>query len=313
MSKDNTPSNTDKDSKPKKKKIIDEKFTISRDPSIKDDTFIIGDDEEIDTVGGVADGQYVPATKPRTPREILEEFKAKSRFFSLLLLLVILLTAFFYLVSSMFFSDDKRGTAVKKGAPDTVVVPTQTKPISKNREDILKEENDSKEFVAGQLAPFFTLPTLNARNKSLASYRGKLVILMFWDNSCVTCSVTLDALNKLYAEFKDRGLVVVAVNNDPEANYQLVYEFTRNHKIRYVMLLDQFQRVSKLYKVKGSPETFVIAPDGKFIQITDPVWADDNIRITADYPWDSKMYKELIKNWLKHYNLFDADKSNILL
>ena len=156
-------------------------------------------------------------------------------------------------------------------------------------------------FAPGDIAPAFTLNNINNRSYSLGNFKGSLVILTFWNNSCATCLTGLDDLSKVYAKYKPRGLVVIAINTDTKANYSEVYNFVKNHKLYFPVLLDQELEVYNLYKVQNLPETFIIDPEGKFISIVDPVWAEDSIRITTNYPWNSKMYSQIIEDLLNKY------------
>jgi len=156
-------------------------------------------------------------------------------------------------------------------------------------------------FAEGDAAPTFALNNINNRMYNLENFKGLLVILTFWNNSCATCLTSLSELNKLYTKYKARKLAVIAVNIDTKANHNEVYNFTKNHKLAFPVLLDDERQVHDLYKVKDLPETFVIDPDGKFVSIVDPVWADDSIRITSDYPWNSKMYSQIIEDLLGKY------------
>ncbi|MDR2338022.1 MAG: TlpA family protein disulfide reductase [Deltaproteobacteria bacterium] len=156
-------------------------------------------------------------------------------------------------------------------------------------------------FLTGDAAPVFELPNVNNRVFNLANYKGRLVILTFWGSFCTPCMTGLDLLNNLYNKYKNHGLVVLAVNIDSKSNFSFVYDFVKDHKIRFPLLLDQEEQVTKLYKVAELPETFIIDPEGKFISIIDPVWAEKNTRINGDYPWDSEMYSNIIKELLEKY------------
>lgn len=48
----------------------------------------------------------------------------------------------------------------------------------------------------------------------LSDYRGKLVLLDFWGSWCVPCRQTHPHLKELYAQYKSKGLEIVAVANE---------------------------------------------------------------------------------------------------
>lgn len=69
--------------------------------------------------------------------------------------------------------------------------------------------------AAGQTAQGGSLPL------SLASLRGKVVVVDFWTYSCVNCVRTLPYLRAWYDAYRDKGLVIVGVHT-PE------FEFEKN-------------------------------------------------------------------------------------
>jgi len=61
-------------------------------------------------------------------------------------------------------------------------------------------------------APHFTAKTLDGVKFSNDSLKGKVVLLQFWATWCHYCRDEQPIVDSLNAEFKDKGLVVLAVN-----------------------------------------------------------------------------------------------------
>src|SRR5690348_16998960 len=61
-------------------------------------------------------------------------------------------------------------------------------------------------------APDFTLITPDGKKVSLKDYRGKVVFLNFWATWCPSCRTEMPDMDKLYREYKAKGLEIVAVN-----------------------------------------------------------------------------------------------------
>lgn len=64
----------------------------------------------------------------------------------------------------------------------------------------------------GQTAPDFSLPDLSGKEVRLSSFRGKPVLLYFWQSTCPDCHKALPELLALRAQFP--GIVLVTVNLD---------------------------------------------------------------------------------------------------
>jgi peroxiredoxin len=114
----------------------------------------------------------------------------------------------------------------------------------------------------GKLAPDFQLPALAGGDQSLASYRGKAVILNFWATWCEPCRQEMPSLEALYQRYKDRGLVVVGVSVD-EDEWDSIREFLKLVPVTFPILLDKEQKVTELYETFRIPETYFINPQGE--------------------------------------------------
>jgi thiol-disulfide isomerase/thioredoxin len=115
--------------------------------------------------------------------------------------------------------------------------------------------------LSGQMAADFTLPDLDGQQHRLASLRGKVVLLDFWATWCGPCRRQMPLVEKLSAEFKDKDLVVYAVNQG-EASEKARSFIDMNHYTT-TTLLDQKGDVGREYKVSGIPTLVIIGRDGK--------------------------------------------------
>jgi thiol-disulfide isomerase/thioredoxin len=63
-----------------------------------------------------------------------------------------------------------------------------------------------------QQAPNFTLQDLKGNTVSLSDFHGKNIYLNFWASWCGPCKMEMPDLEKIYQKYKDKDLVVLAVN-----------------------------------------------------------------------------------------------------
>jgi peroxiredoxin len=116
------------------------------------------------------------------------------------------------------------------------------------------------EKLAGQKAPEFTLRDLTGNQVSLASFKGKTVLLNFWATWCPPCKDELPTIEKLHQAMTHRGLVVLAVSVDTSPTK--VKDYVKEHPMSFSVLHDATLSVSRSYKVFSLPMTFVIDKRG---------------------------------------------------
>jgi thiol-disulfide isomerase/thioredoxin len=62
-------------------------------------------------------------------------------------------------------------------------------------------------------APELTLMDLQGRARSLADYRGQVVLINLWATWCPPCKEEMPTLQAFYEQHKERGFVIVAIND----------------------------------------------------------------------------------------------------
>ena len=58
---------------------------------------------------------------------------------------------------------------------------------------------------------------MNGASVRLADYKGKVILLNFWATWCGPCEAEIPELVNTYAEYKDRGVVILGVSLDDTA------------------------------------------------------------------------------------------------
>lgn len=141
----------------------------------------------------------------------------------------------------------------------------------------------------GSTAPDFHARTVDgpAVVKSLADYRGQVVLLNVWATWCDPCRVEMPAIERLQQRLGSRGLHVVAVSIDDPGQRAAIRTFARTYGLTFEILHDGSGAIEKTYQTTGVPETFIIGRDGvirkKVIGATD---------------WDSEGNRALIRRLL---------------
>lgn len=70
----------------------------------------------------------------------------------------------------------------------------------------------------GDPAPDFALPDSNGVKHSMSDFKGKAILLQFWQSHCPYCRNELPRLQKIYDDYHSRGLEVISANIGEEWN-----------------------------------------------------------------------------------------------
>ena len=114
-------------------------------------------------------------------------------------------------------------------------------------------------------APEFNLPDMDEEMHSLQQYKGKVVMLNFWATWCPPCRREMPSMEAVYQTFKDQPFVVIAINE--WESEEVVFPYLGQLQVfpTFPILFDQNGDISKAYKVKGLPTTFVIDKEGRIV------------------------------------------------
>lgn len=117
-------------------------------------------------------------------------------------------------------------------------------------------------LAAGAPFPELVLERLEGGTVSLASYRGTVVVLNVWGTWCAPCRKEMPSLQGLAARTDRARVVVLGLATDADRN--LVREFLHQYRVEFPIFLDPERGLStRVLRVRGFPETFIIAPDGR--------------------------------------------------
>jgi len=108
----------------------------------------------------------------------------------------------------------------------------------------------------------FTLTELGGKKWTLKEQRGKVVVVNFWATWCPPCRKEMPDLETLYKQFKDQGLVILAISDEDAGK---VAPFIAEQKVTYPILLDPGRKVNELFQIEGIPKTFVYDRSGKLV------------------------------------------------
>jgi cytochrome c biogenesis protein CcmG, thiol:disulfide interchange protein DsbE len=118
------------------------------------------------------------------------------------------------------------------------------------------------------LAPQATraLPLLGGGGeRSLASLRGKVVVLNFWASWCVPCQVEAPLLEGAQRTLERHDGTVLGVTYQDAAPDS--ESFVRDYHITYPVLRDATGELAHSFGTEQVPESFIIDRDGRIVRI----------------------------------------------
>lgn len=130
-----------------------------------------------------------------------------------------------------------------------------------------EQDRQSKENSwVGKQEPDFSMQDANGRSVSLASYKGKFLLVDFWASWCAPCRAENPNVVKAYNEFKNRNFAVLGVSLDKEKGpWQ---EAIHEDKLDWTHVSDlKFwnSKAVETFKFNGIPYNILIDPSGKVI------------------------------------------------
>ncbi|MGP6189830.1 MAG: TlpA family protein disulfide reductase [Vulcanimicrobiaceae bacterium] len=119
-------------------------------------------------------------------------------------------------------------------------------------------------MLAGAPAQSYPIKRLDGATDSLDHYRGSVVLVNLWASWCAPCRSETPALERLYQEDHDKGLVVLGIDQGESA--EAASAFVREMKLTYPILLDEDQRYGRAYSAVGLPTTLVVDRTGHILR-----------------------------------------------
>jgi peroxiredoxin len=125
----------------------------------------------------------------------------------------------------------------------------------------------------GATAPDFTLTAVDGKPVSLSQFRGKYVVLEWFNSECpfVQKHYTSGNMQKLQSRYTSEGIVWLAINStnpehsnyrDPQRSREIMSQWKGSPT---ALLLDPEGGVGQAYEARTTPHMYIIDPQGKLV------------------------------------------------
>jgi thiol-disulfide isomerase/thioredoxin len=110
-----------------------------------------------------------------------------------------------------------------------------------------------------------TLPNLQGQQKSLADYRGKVLVVNFWATWCVPCQHEMPLFIDAQKKYGDDRVQVVAVSVDDATTRNKIPAFVEKRKLSLPVLMGSTETMQKFGVGEAVPATAFIDAEGKVV------------------------------------------------
>jgi thiol-disulfide isomerase/thioredoxin len=113
----------------------------------------------------------------------------------------------------------------------------------------------------GQMAPVFSVLSIDGRRVDISKYRGKVVVLEFWATWCAPCVEIIPRLHKLYNKLRTDDLIFIGISLDQ--NRDDLIDFLKKKPSPWTQICDgEDGQLVKKYNASGIPRLIVIDRQG---------------------------------------------------
>jgi thiol-disulfide isomerase/thioredoxin len=137
-------------------------------------------------------------------------------------------------------------------------------------------------------APALTATDLKGVPRTLADYRGKLVLLNFWASWCPPCLREMPSLERLRLKMAGRPLEIVALDSAETA--EDVNGYLSRMKLGFPILLDPDGSNTRRWKVFALPTSFLLDAEGRVRYV-----------LTGPTEWDEGEALQVIESMLAEF------------
>ncbi|MBV9361182.1 MAG: TlpA family protein disulfide reductase [Betaproteobacteria bacterium] len=130
----------------------------------------------------------------------------------------------------------------------------------------------------GGATPTLALEDLQGKAHDLGEFKGKVVLVNFWATWCEPCRAEMPSIDRLRKSLKGKPFEVLAVNMaEPLSRIE---KFSETMPLGFPLLRDRDGSVSKTWKAKLLPASYLIGRDGRihYVAYGELDWTSEPVR-----------------------------------
>jgi thiol-disulfide isomerase/thioredoxin len=141
----------------------------------------------------------------------------------------------------------------------------------KVKNELTRKESPLTAVKLNQPMPDFTLPDANGQMVKFNDVcrEHKLVMINFWASWCTPCRMEMPQLERVYAENRADGFLLLSINEDEEREKADAY--LKSKPVSFPVLMDKGGAVAKQLGIRAMPTTILVSQDGKVFHVAEGV------------------------------------------
>lgn len=108
----------------------------------------------------------------------------------------------------------------------------------------------------------FKLKDYNGKEYQLSDFQNsKAIVIIFVATQCPVSNAYNSRMEKLYQEYKDKGVAFIGINSNKQESVEEIKEHAKKNNLNFVILKDANNVIADKLKASVTPEVFVLNSD----------------------------------------------------
>lgn len=108
----------------------------------------------------------------------------------------------------------------------------------------------------------FKLKDYNGKEYQLSDFQNsKAIVIIFVATQCPVSNAYNSRMEKLYQEYKDKGVAFIGINSNKQESVEEIKEHAKKNNLNFVILKDVNNVIADKFKASVTPEVFVLNSD----------------------------------------------------
>lgn len=105
----------------------------------------------------------------------------------------------------------------------------------------------------------FTLKGIDGKEYSLSDFKNsKAIVIIFISTQCPVSNDYNSRMEKIYQDYKDRGVAFIGINSNKEETIDDIKEHAKKNNLTFLILKDFGNKVADKFKASFTPEAYVL-------------------------------------------------------